>query len=127
MQTYISGNCGFGFIVASLVAAACAAGPAVADTFTEALTGGKVKADVRLRYEQVDQDNALDSADGLTLRTRLGYNTGSFRGFDAYVEMENSSGPGGGLQQRPRRQRQGRLFRDRRSGRHRGQPGLPGL
>ncbi|MAT64925.1 MAG: hypothetical protein CMN57_04725 [Gammaproteobacteria bacterium] len=103
MQTSISGNCASGFIVASLVTTACAAGPAAADTFTEALTGGKVKADLRLRYELVDQDNALDSADGLTLRTRLGYNTGSYNGFDAYVEMENNSaliedfnsGPGG--------------------------------
>lgn len=86
-----------------LVTAALTAGQVCADTLTEALTGGKVKADLRLRYEQVDQDNALDSADGLTLRTRLGYNTASYNGFDAYVEMENSSalvedfnsGPGG--------------------------------
>lgn len=103
MQKTFSGNRGSRFIVASLITAACGTAPAAADTFTEALTGGKVKADVRLRYEQVDQDNAVDTADGLTLRTRLGYNTGSFQGFDAFVEMENSSalvedfnsGPGG--------------------------------
>lgn len=74
-----------------------------AQAFTDALTGGKAKADVRLRYENVDQNNALDNADGLTLRTRIGYNTGKFEGFDAFVEMENNSalredfnsGPGG--------------------------------
>lgn len=77
---------------------ACAAG------LTDALTGGKAKLDVRLRYEHVGQDNALDDADGLTLRTRLGYETGSFNNASAYVELENTSavfvedynsGPGG--------------------------------
>lgn len=70
---------------------------------SKALTEGTVKADVRLRYEHVDQDNAADNADGITVRTRLGYNTGKFKGFDAFVEMENNSalledynsGPGG--------------------------------
>lgn len=74
-----------------------------ATAFTEALTDGKVKADVRARYEYVDQDNALDDADGITVRTRLGYNTGKYKGVDAFVEMENNSalvedynsGPGG--------------------------------
>ncbi|MFQ5644181.1 MAG: alginate export family protein [Thiogranum sp.] len=76
---------------------------ASAISFTEALTGGKPKLDVRLRYENVDQDNATDDADALTVRTRLGYGTGSYRNFNAYVEMENNSalvedynsGPGG--------------------------------
>lgn len=62
---------------------------AAADSFTDALTGGTPKLDLRLRYENVDQNNALDSADALTLRTRLGYETGKFNGFSAYVEMEN--------------------------------------
>jgi hypothetical protein len=74
-----------------------------ADSFADALIGGKVSADVRMRYEYVDQDTNLDSADALTVRTRLGYNTGQFNGVDAFVEMENNSalvedynsGPGG--------------------------------
>jgi hypothetical protein len=91
-------------MLASAVATLSVVSPAVqADSFTDALTGGTAKADVRLRYETVDQDNALDNADGLTVRTRLGYNTEKFEGFDAYVEMENNSaliedynsGPGG--------------------------------
>ncbi|WJG11115.1 hypothetical protein [Aliiglaciecola sp. LCG003] len=32
---------------------------------------GSVKLDMRLRYESVDQDNALEDAGALTLRTRL--------------------------------------------------------
>ncbi len=78
-------------------------GSARAGTFTEALGGGKPKLDVRLRYEHVDQDNALKEADGLTVRTRLGYATADYKGLTAYAEMENTSaliedynsGPGG--------------------------------
>jgi Alginate export len=74
-----------------------------ADSFTDALKGGKVNLDMRLRYEYVDQDNTLKDANALTLRTRLGYHTGKFKGFNAMVEMENNapvirdynSGPGG--------------------------------
>jgi len=61
----------------------------LADSFTEALTGGTPKLDMRLRYENVNQDNSLKDAEALTLRTRLGYETGKYQEFKAYVEMEN--------------------------------------
>jgi len=61
-----------------------------AESFTEALTGGTPYADLNLRYETVDQDNALADADALTLRTRLGYKTDSFKGFSALIEFEDS-------------------------------------
>ena len=51
---------------------------------------GTAKVDLRLRYEAVDQDNALQDADALTLRTRLNYTTKSFSGFSAVVEFEDS-------------------------------------
>ncbi len=81
---------------------ACGA-PAKAGTFTEALTAGKAEVNMRLRYERVEQNNALKDADGLTLRTRLGYGSADYRGLRAYLEMENTSsliedfnsGPGG--------------------------------
>ncbi|MEZ5542402.1 MAG: alginate export family protein [Pseudomonadota bacterium] len=65
--------------------------PAGAATFTEALVSGKPELDLRLRYENVDQDNPLENADAFTLRTRLGYRTGTFRDFAAFVEMENTT------------------------------------
>jgi len=65
-----------------------------ADAFTDALTGGKVKMDVRLRYEDVQDDSSAKDADLTTVRTRLGYQTGSVSGFDAYVEMENTTALG---------------------------------
>ena len=61
-----------------------------AETIAEALSSGKAYADLRLRYESVDQENALKDADALTLRTRLGYTTGSIDGFSAVVEFEDS-------------------------------------
>lgn len=70
--------------------------PAVAtDDFTGALTGGKATADLRLRYESVDQANALKNANAATLRLRLGYETGEFRGFGAFVEAETVTALGG--------------------------------
>lgn len=61
----------------------------------DALTNGSAYGDFRLRFETVDQDNALQDADALTLRSRLGYNTGVFNGFSATVEMEDSRIVGG--------------------------------
>lgn len=62
--------------------------PAAADDFTGALTGGKPTVDLRLRYEGVDQANTLKDAEAATLRLRLGYETGQFYGFGAFVEAE---------------------------------------
>ncbi len=74
----------------SLSGFALSTAPVSADAFTDALTGGKVKMDVRLRYEDVEDDTAgRRDADLLTVRTRLGYQTASFSDFDAFVEMEN--------------------------------------
>ena len=74
------------------------------DEFTKALTGGKIKANGRYRYEGVDDDsNDLKKAKASTVRTRLGYETGSFHGFSVFAEMEDirevgkkkySDGPG---------------------------------
>ena len=50
---------------------------------------GDVILDARLRYEAVDQDGFAKSAQALTLRTRLGYETPAFHGFKALVEGEN--------------------------------------
>ncbi|HEB94134.1 MAG TPA: hypothetical protein ENI94_11840 [Gammaproteobacteria bacterium] len=59
------------------------------DNLTAALTGGKATLDMRVRYEGVDQDNALDDATALTVRTRLGYETGNFMNVSGFLEMSN--------------------------------------
>jgi hypothetical protein len=59
------------------------------DAFIDALTGGKVSFTARARYEAVSEDNAKKDADAYTLRTTLGYETGTFNGFGAFVEFED--------------------------------------
>ena len=61
-----------------------------ADSITEAMTDGTAYGDFRLRYENVEQDNAADDANALTIRSRLGYNTGTYEGFSTTVEFEDS-------------------------------------
>ena len=74
----------------SSVLAASTSSVVMAESITEAITSGKTSADLNLRYESVSQDNALKDADALTLRTRLTYATGSFKGFSSLVEFEDS-------------------------------------
>ncbi|MEN8205123.1 MAG: alginate export family protein [Pseudomonadota bacterium] len=76
------------------VAAACAfAGQqasAESDTFVDAIKNGKAGLSFRLRYEDVEVDTPSDdSADALTLRTRLNYTTDTFKGFGAMLEMDD--------------------------------------
>lgn len=58
--------------------------------FTEAMTSGKASVNLNLRYESVDQENVLEDASALTLRTLLAYDTGSYKGFSAKIEMEDT-------------------------------------
>ncbi len=53
------------------------------DAFWEALTGGKVDFSTRWRYEHVDDNTAANQANAATIRTTLGYTTGTFHGFGA--------------------------------------------
>lgn len=53
-----------------------------------ALTGGTFSADLRYRYELVDQANALKNARASTLRGRGGYETGPWQGLSAMLEAE---------------------------------------
>ena len=46
--------------------------------------------DFNLRNEQVTQDNAVEDANALTLRTRLGYRSPTWRGLSGVIEFEDS-------------------------------------
>ena len=52
---------------------------------------GKVSVDARYRYENVDQDNALNNANAQTLRTRIGAQSGKWYGLSGLVEVDNVS------------------------------------
>lgn len=69
----------------------CMLAPAVlaAETLTEALTGGKTSLQMRYRYEWVEQEGNPRSASASTMRTQLGYATGDYYGFGAFLQFED--------------------------------------
>lgn len=81
-----------GLTIAAVVAGSAFSTQALAsaDEITKALTSGTVYGDFRLRYENVEQDNTAKDANALTLRSMVGYNTGSYEGFSATLEFEDS-------------------------------------
>jgi hypothetical protein len=85
-------------IPASLSAAeaapAPAATPAAPASLAAAFTGGKPVFQFRTRYEDVDQDNALDNAKAWTLKSRLAYTTLAYHGWQAMAEVDNTSAIG---------------------------------
>lgn len=87
-------------VMAASVAALFASGQAWAEgTLADALTGGKPLVDSRLRYEGVSDDGCAACAgryaDAKTFRARVGYQTGTWRGFTALAEFDQiwSLGP----------------------------------
>ena len=60
------------------------------DAFITALKDGKPQLNMRLRYEEVDIDGVTDEGQALTLRTRLGYQSGTLHGFDVMGEFEDT-------------------------------------
>lgn len=73
----------------SAVALAASAGIAQADGLVKAIKDGQTKLDFNLRYEAVDQDNALENADALTLRSRLTFKSAATNGFSFVIEAED--------------------------------------
>lgn len=55
----------------------------------EAIANGKFNANVRLRYEWVDQNTFEKEANAPTIRTRFGYTTAPLYGFQGMIEGEN--------------------------------------
>ena len=62
-----------------------------ADSVSEALSGGSAKLNLRYRFEEVDQDNALEDASAHTLRTRLTWQSDSYMDFSTLLEFDNVS------------------------------------
>lgn len=63
--------------------------PAIAADWYDAMKETTATAAFNLRYEGVQQDNALADADALTLRTMVGITSGSYKGFSFTAEMED--------------------------------------
>lgn len=69
-----------------VVASAGAAAPA--DDIATAITSGDAGLALRYRYEHVEQDGFERDADASTLRVRLNYGTGSYRGLNMFIEFD---------------------------------------
>lgn len=63
--------------------------PTYADDLAAAISGGKVSAQLRYRYELVDDESFTKDAQASTLRTRLGYATGNYHDFSAFLQFED--------------------------------------
>jgi len=72
------------------ICALCGAAGAQDDEpgLVDALVDGDVAVNLRLRFEHADT-SSLETSEALTIRTRLGYGTKPYKGFDAYVEFED--------------------------------------
>lgn len=73
------------FLSSAAALSAAAAEPA---SFADAIAQGKFSVNARLRYESVRQ-SALNDANALTLRTRLGFAPAAYHGWKALAEAEN--------------------------------------
>lgn len=63
--------------------------PAPPPTISQAIGAGKLILESRARYETVDQVGLANTGDALTLRTRLGWETGAWNDLKALVEFED--------------------------------------
>lgn len=64
-----------------------------AQTPSQIITMGIPSLDLRYRYDTIEQ-GALNDATASTLRARLGYQTATYKGFNAYGELEQVIGLG---------------------------------
>ncbi|WP_221801822.1 alginate export family protein [Oceanobacter mangrovi] len=60
----------------------------VSASIMDAIEGGKMLLDVRLRYETNDTEGGTDAATALTLRSRIGYESDNYQGFKLLLENE---------------------------------------
>jgi len=74
--------------ISPLVLALVAALPVKAQTLGDALLEGKPLADIRLRYNTVEQSDKARDAEATTVRARLGYQTAPYRGLTGIVEFD---------------------------------------
>ncbi len=62
-----------------------------AENLFDALSNGDAYLDERFRVEHVSDDGFVNNGTASTLRSKLGYKTGSFKGFSGTLEFEHSA------------------------------------
>lgn len=71
--------------------ASFAANAQEADSLADAITNGDAYIDARYRLESVSQENLTENGLANTLRTKLGYKTGVWKGLSGVLEFEHSA------------------------------------
>ena len=79
--------CALATLILVLTATSSLAEESEAASPLDAVTGGKLLLNLRPRYEYVEQDGKAEDANALTLRTLLGWQTGTYRGFSVMAQM----------------------------------------
>lgn len=74
-------------LISALTSLSISAEAEEATSLKEAITDGKFSANLKFRWENVNQDNALDDANAYTLRTLIGYETKPFNGFSINAQV----------------------------------------
>lgn len=75
-------------LITAAIFSVCAVPVVAAPTLIESLQQSSVKVNFRLRYEDVSWDG-LEDSNALTLRSRLSYQSGGFKGFGFSAEFDD--------------------------------------
>ena len=78
-----------GLVAAGLLLAASSAIAAEPSSFSESLSSGSVKLNLRYRLESVDQDGITNDAEASTLKARLTYKSAGYKGASLLVEADS--------------------------------------
>lgn len=78
------------YLLAGVAAAMCGAAPANAQSLSDAIAAGHLIFDVRTRYETVSQAGFANDAEAFTVRTRIGWETGSWNNFKGLIEFDDT-------------------------------------
>ena len=79
----------YGLLATLSLAAPVHADSHSSDDLATAITSGDASLNLRYRYEYVDQDNFSEDAHASTLRMRLNYKTGEWRGWSGFLEFDH--------------------------------------
>lgn len=85
-------NCRLALLLALAVAAPAHADSS-GDSLADALSGGTAHVALRLRYEGVDDSAFQEDASAVTLRTRLTWQSATFRDFNVVLEADDIRAP----------------------------------
>ncbi len=88
MNRKVGGVAALALMATTLIAVPATAQEDAGQTLSGAISAGEATLGIRYRYEMVEQDGIPDDAHASTARLRLNYQTGSFRNWSAFGELD---------------------------------------